>query len=250
MHEPDAARNRAHWDRESDAYQAKHAAQLNSFDGRWGVWARPEAELGGLGEVAGGDVLELGCGGAQWSIYLARRGASVVALDNSARQLAHARRLTAHAGVRFPLVQGCAERLPFVAERFDIVFSDHGGMSFADPRRSVPEVARLLRPGGLLAFNTAGPFLFLCWDELRGELGDRLQISYFGLGRYSDGSHVEYQLPFGEWVRLFRRHGLEVEDLLELRPPKGATTTYEGYAPLAWARRWPAENIWKVRKRG
>ncbi len=47
---------------------------------------------------------------------------------------------------------------------------------------------------------------------------------------------------------LFRDHDLAVEDLLELRAPKRATSTYADYVDHDWARRWPAEEIWKVRK--
>jgi len=53
-----------------------------------------------------------------------------------------------------------------------------------------------------------------------------------------------------EWIRLLRANGFDSEALLELCPAEGATTTYEGWVPLEWARRWPSENIWKVRKRG
>jgi hypothetical protein len=57
-------------------------------------------------------------------------------------------------------------------------------------------------------------------------------------------------LPFGEWIRLFRANGLEVEDLVEPRPGPGARTTYPWYAPLAWARRFPSESIWRLRRSG
>src|SRR6202011_4439836 len=110
-----------------------------------------------LGEVRGKDVLELGCGAAQWSIALALLGARCVGLDNSERQLAHARRLMSEAGVTFPLVHASAEDVPLPAASFDVVFCDHGAMSFADPERTVPEAARLLRPGGLFAFNAESP---------------------------------------------------------------------------------------------
>ena len=114
------------------------------------MWQLPDSELGILGDVAGKDVLELGCGAAQWSILLAGRGARVVGLDNSARQLEHARENMAAAGVDFPLVHAAAEEVPLPDASFDVVFCDHGGMTFGDPYRTVPEAARLLRPGGLL----------------------------------------------------------------------------------------------------
>jgi hypothetical protein len=56
-------------------------------------------------------------------------------------------------------------------------------------------------------------------------------------------------LPYGEWIRLFRANDFEVEDLIELRPPARATSTYDFYAPRTWARRFPGENIWKLRKK-
>jgi ubiquinone/menaquinone biosynthesis C-methylase UbiE len=71
-------------------------------------------------------VLELGCGGGQWSIALARRGARALGLDLSIRQLAHARRLAGGASQPVPFVNANAERAPFADESFDIVFCDHG----------------------------------------------------------------------------------------------------------------------------
>ncbi|MCW5851300.1 MAG: methyltransferase domain-containing protein, partial [Anaerolineae bacterium] len=99
-----AVKNRAFWDNWSDEYQAQHAEQLNKRELAWGVWALPERELGVLGDVAGKDILELGCGAAQWSIFLAKLGSRPVGLDNSSRQLDHARELMAAHGVAFPLV--------------------------------------------------------------------------------------------------------------------------------------------------
>ena len=142
----DAARNRASWDAFSDEYQATHAESLRMDGGlNWGTGRVPESQLQVLGDVAGLDILELGCGAAQWSIGLARAGGRPVGLDNSARQLEHAKRLMAEAGVDFPLVHASAEDVPLPDRSFDIVFCDHGAMTFADPYRTVPEAARLLR---------------------------------------------------------------------------------------------------------
>jgi hypothetical protein len=55
-------------------------------------------------------------------------------------------------------------------------------------------------------------------------------------------------VPYGEWIRLFRENGLVVDDLLELRAPKHASSTYMDYVDHSWARRYPAEEIWRVRK--
>jgi SAM-dependent methyltransferase len=243
----DVARNRAAWDRYSEAYQRTHASQLPTDSPTWGVWGLPEDELRLLGEVAGLDVLELGCGGAQWSIALSRRGARVTGLDASPAQLGHARSLVEAAGVPVRLVEASGDATGLPDAAFDLVFADHGAPSFTDPHRLVPEVARLLRPGGRFVFNAATPWLHACVlaDELPGQ---RLQRDYFGLGRIEVEEVVEWALPYGAWIRLFRRCGLEVLDLAELRPPEGARTTYLEYATPAWARRWPAEQVWTVRR--
>jgi SAM-dependent methyltransferase len=241
--------NRTFWDRQSDEYQERHRDFIGRPDPRWGTWQIPESELQVLGDVAGKDVLEVGCGAAQWSIRLAQRGARMVGLDNSARQLEHAREAMAAAGVEFALVHAAAESIPLPDESFDVAFCDHGAIgSFGDPLLVVPELARVLRPGGLLAFCHFTPFSWVCIGE-NDEVGDALVLEYFGLHRWeeSDGS-VHFQLPYGEWVRLFRRNGLRVEALIELRPEEDAESTYLTAGETAWARRWPLEEIWKVRK--
>ena len=211
------------------------------------MWQIPESELNVLGDVAGKDVLELGCGAAQWSIALAGLGARPVGLDVTAPQLEHARRAMAEAGVDFPLIEASAEDAPLEDESVDLVFCDHGAFNFADPRRLVPECARLLRPGGLLAFSMPSPILDIFWDEQHAKVDELPQNDYFELRRFEDDEGVNFQLPSGEWIRLFRANGLGVDDLIELRPPPDAETSYD-LVSLEWARRLPAEHIWKARK--
>jgi SAM-dependent methyltransferase len=246
---PDAARNRAAWDAFSDEYQARHAKTLDASGGlAWGAAHIPEASLQVLGDVVDKDILELGCGAAQWSIGLARAGARPVGLDVSGRQLDHARRLMREAGVEFPLVHAGADAVPLPDASFDIVFCDHGAMTFADPYLTVPEVARLLRPGGLFAFSHHSPIETICWALGAPKVGNRLALDYFGLHRIDDGEDVFFQLPYGEWIRLFRANGFTVEDLIEPRPAPGAASTFRDPEELAWARRWPAESIWRLRR--
>jgi SAM-dependent methyltransferase len=250
MSSSDAARNRDYWDRTSDDYQVRHAAFIGRSELRWGMWQLPESELRILGEVAGKDVLELGCGAAQWAVLLAQQGARVVGLDNSERQLEHARERMAAAGVDFPLIHANAENVPLPDASFDVVFCDHGAMSFADPHSTVPEVARLLRPGGLLAFSHSTPFSLLCWDIESDTIEPRLRTPYFGMHRFEwpEDESVEFNLPYGEWIRVFRSNGLRVEALVEIRPPAGVESTYRTSEETAWARSWPMEEIWQCRK--
>lgn len=241
--------NREYWNSISADYQKQHGSQLGKVDPTWGVWAVPESELCILGDVAGKDVLEFGCGGAQWSIALARRGARMTGIDLSSVQLQHAREFVAAEGLDVTLVEGNAERTPFADASFDIVFCDHGAMTFANPRKTVPEAARILRPGGLFIFNMATPWLDAATERTTEVVGDRLLVDYFDMPPWQDSiGQTTFQLGYGDWIRLFRQSGLAIEDLVEIRPKETATTTYEGYAPLEWARRYPAEHIWKVRR--
>ncbi|MGD0453303.1 MAG: class I SAM-dependent methyltransferase [Solirubrobacteraceae bacterium] len=245
-----AAHNRQTWDEQSSKYQSTHGAQLAASGGTaWGVWQLPESELRVLGDVRGKDVLELGCGAAQWSIALHAMGARVTGLDNSSVQLEHARALMAQAGADFPLVHSSAEATPFADQSFDVIFCDHGAMAFADPHLTIPEAARLLRPGGLLAFSMNTPILDLAWPLAAAHPGERLAVDYWDLHVCeAPGEPVEFQLPYGTWIALFRESGFVVEDLIELRPPADATSSYRDEHDLAWARRWPMEHIWRVRR--
>ena len=245
---PDARRNREFWDGQSEAYQRRNAAFIERGMA-WGLWQIPEAELNVLGDVSGLDMLELGCGAAEWSRGLLRAGARPVGLDNSAARLDYARAANQEAGVDFPLVHAGAESVPLADASFDVVMCDWGAMTFADPLLTVPQAARLLRPGGLLAFSGASPLSWVAWDDDTDAYTDRLAAPYFGMHRVEtpEGS-VEFNLPIGAWIRLFREHGFVVEDLIEIRPPAGADSTYRTDEETEWARRWPMEQIWKVRK--
>ena len=237
------------WDRTAASYERRHHASLGMAHAMsWGFWRVPESKLRLLGPIRGKEVLELGCGAARWSVALAQRGAHMTGLDVSPLRLAQAREWMERERVEFPLVEASAEALPFPARRFDIVFCDWGAMTFVDPYRSVPEVARVLRPGGIFAFSNSSPFRSVADDRKRDRMGRTLLYDYFSLHRLDFPDEVDFQLPFGEWIRLFRENGLAVEELIEPRPPPGATSTYLSPRDVAWARRWPLEAIWKLRR--
>ncbi len=242
--------NRAFWDADADDYQAVHGDALAGTPCAWGVWRIPESTLQVLGTTRGLDVLEYGCGGAQWAIGLASDGARVVGLDQSRGQLRHAARLVRESAAAVALVCASGESVPLADESFDVVFCDHGAMSFCDPHRSVPEVARLLRPGGRFAFSQVTPWPYLTWSTRRDQVTRKLRASYFGMRRFDDSGGagtIDFQLAYGDWIRLFRDHGFVVDDLIELRAPKGARTDFVDFDPQ-WARRWPAEQVWSVHK--
>ena len=134
---------------------------------------------------------------------------------------------------------------------FDLVISEYGAAIWADPYRWIPEAARLLRPGGELVFLGNSTLLMLCAPDEDGVVAaERLCRPQFGMYRFEwpDDPTVEFHLGHGDWIRLLRANGFEVEDLIELRPAAGTTSDWPLVDP-EWARRWPCEEAWRARLR-
>lgn len=246
------ARNRIVWDENAPFYAEvadRHWAAEEPF---WGIFGIPESQVGMLpGDVRGLDTVELGCGTGYVSAWLARRGARPVGLDLSTEQLTTARAMQERYELRFPLIQANAEAAPLLDASFDLAISEYGASIWCDPFRWVPEAARLLRPGGELIFMVNGTLVMLASpDDDEAPVTDRLRRDYFGMHRieWSNTPEVEFHLGYGDWIRLLRAQGFEVTDLIELRPDEDATTRYD-YVTVGWARRWPAEQVWKAVKR-
>jgi SAM-dependent methyltransferase len=247
------AKNRESWDRAAAEYVAGGERSWAMDEPKWGIFGIAESEARLLPErLEGRDAIELGCGTAYVSAWLARRGARVVGIDNSPKQLETARRLQDEHDLHFPLLLGNAETVPYPDEGFDFAISEYGAALFADPYKWIPEAARLLRPGGELVFLTNGLMAVLCMPDhdADGPATDRLRRPYFGMHRmeWPDDDAVEFYLGYGDWIRLLRDSGFEVTDMVELRPPKGASTRYR-WMSLEWARQWPCEEVWKARRR-
>ncbi len=245
--------NRAYWDASAGDWVAAGERNWRS-EPSWGCWNVPEAEVRLLpDDMSGMHAIELGCGTAYFSAWMARRGASVVGVDNSERQLATARRLAAEHGVELTLHHGNAEQVPWPDASFDFALSEYGAAIWCDPYVWIPEAHRLLRPGGELVFLGNTALALICTPPSGDRVEPRLHGSYFDLHRMDwteaevDPGGIEFGLPLSAWFQLFRETGFEVLDFRELRPPEGSEDRFG--IPAAWARRWPAEQIWRLRKR-
>jgi len=246
------AGNREAWDQFAADYVANGEQAWSEDEVTWGIYSVPESEWHLLpDDLAGKDAIELGCGTAYVSAWLAKRGAKPVGIDNSPKQLETARRLQKEHGIDFPLLLGNAETVPYPDASFDYAISEYGAAIWCDPYKWIPEAARLLRPGGELMFLQNSTISMLCTPDQEEEvpLENRLERPQFGLFSMSWEDHsTEFHLSHGEQLRLLRDSGFEVLDLIEIRPPADASTTYR-WASLDWARHWPIEEAWKARKR-
>lgn len=203
--------------------------------------------------MAGKDVIELGCGTAYLGAWLKRRGAHrVVGVDVTPAQLETARRVNAELGLGLELLEANAESVPAPDGTFDLAVSEYGASIWCDPYRWIPEAARLLRGGGELVFLRNSTLSILCMPDT-GEVGELLLRPQQDLNRVAwadDDPGVEFHLGHGDLLRLLRDSGFEVLDLIELFAPADAQDhPYYSYMSADWARRWPAEEIWRARKR-
>jgi len=246
------AENRALWTKSNAEYTDPNASRAWAKDEvTWGVFRHRESELGVLGDVAGLDVIELGCGTAYFSARLTKQGARPVGVDVTPAQLASALGCMEETGIEFPLVEANAEHVPLPDASFDLAFSEYGASIWCDPYKWIPEAARLLRPGGRLVFMTNSPLVLLCAVEDADTTAETLQRPQRGMHRiaWSDGG-VEFHLGHGDMLGVLRESGFEVEALIELFAPDDAEThEYYDFVTADWARKWPAEDLWAARKR-
>ena len=241
--------NRQAWTAAAESYVEPARRNWASDEPSWGIWHVPESEIGVMPDVNGLDVVELGCGTAYWSAWMARRGARPVGVDLTPAQLATARDLQAEHRLEFPLVEASAEDVPLPDASFDLAFSEYGASLWCEPSRWIGEAARLLRPGGRLIFMTNAVLALLCAPDDGGPATERLARPQFGMYRFTwpDEEGVEFHLPHGEMIRVLSEAGFVVEALHELQAPEGAEQTrYEWITP-EWARKWPYEEIWRAR---
>jgi ubiquinone/menaquinone biosynthesis C-methylase UbiE len=250
-----AVRNRAVWTISNASYTAAGAHESWAKDVGLGVWHAPEDEVQALPDVRGLDVIELGCGTAYWAAWLKKRGARrVVGVDITPAQLATAREMDAEFGLGIEFIEANAEDVPLPASTFDLAFSEYGASIWCDPYLWIPEAARLLRPGGELLFMRNSTLQVLCSPD-EGKVAERLVREQKGMHRFDwtdndVGPSTDFHISASELFQLLRKTDFDVVDYRELFAPDDAVDhPYYWYVPAEWAKRWPAEEIWRARKR-
>ena len=247
--------NQEYWNRNAPEWVAAGERNWAATSPTWGEWVIPEDELSLLpGDMTGMDAVELGCGTAYVSAWMARRGARVVGIDISEEQLTTARRLASEHGIDLTLLHGNAETVPCHDGSFDFAISEYGAAIWCDPYVWIPEAHRLLRPGGELVFLTSSILTALCSPEDGSiPVTDRLERDYFSIHRLDwrdavdEPGGIEFNLPISGWVHLFRATGFEIVDFLELQAP-GPGPQINFTVTAEWAHRWPSEQVWKLRR--
>ncbi len=222
----------------------------------WGTWSQPVTAPALLPtDMAGQDAIELGCGTAYVSGWMARRGAKVTAIDVSPEQLKTARRLAAVHGAEISFMEGNAEQTGLPDASFDFAISEYGAAIWCQPDLWLLEAARLLRPGGRLVFLGNHPLSLIC-SPLSGAPCDLTLHRPYRHMWGADWTQVEeepsgicFNLTHGDWHALFTRLGFAVEAYQELYAPDHADHT-RAAVPAEWAKVYPIEQVWHLRKSG
>lgn len=205
-------------------YNAENERNLDNA-----YYERP-AMLDLVGDVAGRDVLDIGCGAGPLAKELAQRGARVSGFDRSVRMIDIARsRLGDDADFR---VADLAEPLPYDDDSFDAACASLVLHYLADWVDALAEIKRVLRPGARLIASVNHPLLFAL-----------LEKRYFGVEQYDfthtfDGREATLTMwhhTLDDISQAISRSGLR---LVSLHEPPVAADTPEALLPEPGKRRF------------
>jgi ubiquinone/menaquinone biosynthesis C-methylase UbiE len=213
------------------------------------VWYGPEGptenELRLLGDAAGKRVLDLGCGPGQAAVVLARKGATVIAVDASIRMLNRGRQLAERAEARVEWHHGDVAELAFLrAESIDLAVSVYALGEVDDLGRVLRQVHRVLKNRGAFVFCYEHP-LGLCVGREpptspSTPIHPVVRTSYFTdepVTVEREGEPIElYVHTVSDVFHYLTRSGFRVEVLAEPLPSAEAAV--------------PRTIVWRARKEG
>jgi SAM-dependent methyltransferase len=222
-------------------------ADLSVDDVHYGPDIPTESDLRLLGRLDGKRALELGCGGGSTAVAMAKKGARVIAVDESADQLGHARRLVDREEVRVELHQSDLADLAFIrADTIDVALSIYALGSYGDPDRVFRQVHRVLKPEAPLVVSLPHP-AYAAVDPtsdppvLRRRYFDRAPVPW------PDGEGADHPRTIGDLFTSLSRANFRVDTVLEPEPVSGVTRSRHWAPAMAWM---PSTLVLRARKLG
>ena len=247
--------NQAYWDGMANDWVSAGERSWKQKTPTWGIWGISETHLNLLPpDMSNMKTIELGCGTGYVSSWMNSRGAEVVGIDNSLNQLQTAEQLRRKYDLDIKFIHANAEEVHYPDSHFDFAISEYGAAIWCDPFIWIPEAYRLLKPGGQLTFLGTHPLALITTPLDGSKCDETLHRPYFGLHILDwrnvdiDPGGIEFNLTHSDWFSLFNETGFEVLDYLELQAPK-VESEDKFSIPASWAKSWPSEQVWKLRKR-
>lgn len=200
------------WENNSKNYQDECKIPI---DIHYGPGSPNEAHYKLLGNLKGKKIFEIGCGGGQCGISMARQGAEVTAIDISENQLEFAKKLARKNNVKIIFFQGSFQNLSQIKSNSqDIVFSAYALQYSPNLRKVFLEAYRVLKSSGIFVFSLDHPFFNTIDSETL-----KLKRSYFKTGKYIEGTgkvkFIGYAHTIGEYYDLLMKAGFSIEKIIE-----------------------------------
>ncbi|MEZ2122099.1 MULTISPECIES: class I SAM-dependent methyltransferase [unclassified Corynebacterium] len=238
-----AAANRSWWDHDAATYHREHSTYLGTRSAtgefHWCPEMLHEKDVRLLGNVHTARVLEIGCGSAPCSAWLAADGVGFITAFDISRGMLNQGRSRAWDDNGVALVQADATHFPYRDNCMDVAFSVFGAIPFVvDSAGLMREVARVLVPGGRFVFAVTHPMRWIFPDD-PGEDGLTAYSSYFDRSGYVERdpetrtvTYSEQHRTIGDRIRELIGAGFILDNLIEPEWPSDLTETWGQWSPL------------------
>ena len=220
--------NKNSWNKQAARYQGDADFLFNNVD--YGDTDLPtEKDLNLIGNVNGKKVLEIGCGGANCGISLAKQGAIVTCSDISKEQISFAEKNAKKENVDIKFIVSPMENIVYINE-FDVIISMAALMYVKDIDKVFSNVSKSLKNNGLFVFSLNDPTFYsvaakYLWKD------PEIQQSYFYSGsekwKWNENDNFEfisYRRPIYEYINCLVENGLYIEKFFQLKPEKELIT--------------------------
>lgn len=246
------------WEESSKYFQEEN--KIPTHSAHWGTHAPFENEIKLLGNVKGKKILEVGCGGGQSSVALAKQGAICTGIDVSKEQLKFAEELAKKEKVKVKFVKGSFQNLAkyFKPNSFDIAISAWAFQYSPNLKKLFKQIYKVLKKNGLFVFSMPHPFHdIININEFKKTDCIKFERSYFKTGRYEeievwpDGSKhkfVGFHVRVSDIYNALVEAGFFVEKIIEPLSLKYHSKSLEEHYPKKLSKLVPPTIIFKTRK--
>ena len=186
------------------------------------------AMLHAIGEPAGLEILDAGCGEGYLSRILAKKGANATGIDSSNKLIEAARRQNLADGMPVSFDIGSVDDLPYPDSAFDLVVCNHLVNDLFDPSNPISEFARVLRSSGRLIILMLHPCFYNKHAERDQATNGMIASSYFDIrsveqtfqvgGLTSPAANIAWFRPLEFYTEELRKSGFAITSLTEPHP--------------------------------